>query len=215
MFVLLAGCGSGTGDGDRATATPTPQAGPSVWVSDGPQDAVATATGHLIRGSDLPPGFAPSGLQQLTTDKGVKPARCAALMGPALGLVSGSRGSASTSFVSGDSSTAVAHTVGVYADATAAAAAVTRAESLGTACHAMSAYGTPLTVTSDPANIRKNPGVVITQRQPNGIESITVVGAGPAVAVVAVAGPLPGPDESVIEAVATAAVDRLLGTATP
>lgn len=201
----------GGSSGEEAAATPTPQVSPSVWVSQGNPSAVAAATVRLIRPSDLGLAWTAVPLTVSESTVGIKPKACAALTGPALGMVQKTSGRASTSFTGKDGRTAIAQTVGVYPSVKAASGVLDRAVSLGRKCRSMTAFGQELTVRATRTTVGGQPAVVLTQRQRSGAESITVITSEKFVSVVAVAATLPGPGEAVVQKTSTAAVARLTG----
>lgn len=211
--LTLSGCSvlGGSSDGAAAAATPTPQVSPSVWVSKGKEAAVAAATVRLIRPADLGPAWTSAPLTVSDSTKGIKPVACAALTGPALGMVQKSTGRASTSFTGKDGRTAIAQTVGVYPTVKAATGVLDRAVSLGRKCRAMTAFGQELTVRASRTTVGGRPAVVLTQRQKTAAESITVIVSEKFVSVVAIASVLPGPEEAVVQKTTTAAATRLVG----
>lgn len=190
------------------STTPTPVTSPSVWLSAGRKTAVRQARDDLVRLSDLPGGYKASPLT-LGSSKGVTPKACAAVLGPALALVTGSSGHASTAFVS--TSTAIAHTVGVFTTVTAAQGVLTKAMRLATTCRSMTAQGTRLTVQAGRTTVHGQDAVVLTEKQKAGAERIVILVEGKLASVLAVAALPPGPDPDLLETATEAASQRLGG----
>jgi hypothetical protein len=214
--MTLSGCSLlDQASGVDPTDEPTPQVSPSVWVSKGKPSAVAAATARLIRLNDVGSEYKAASLTLGNSTNGISPAACAAVTGPALGVVRKATGRASTSFTSKDGRTAIAHTVAVYSSATSASDVLDRAVSLGKKCKKMTAFGQKLTMQASRTTVGGQPAVVLTQRQKTGAESISVIASGEFVSVVAIAALLPGPDRMIEQRTSTAAVARLTGNGVP
>lgn len=191
------------------TATPNPNPSPSVWTTHGSPAGSRAATVALLRAGDLPEGYRASPLTEIPTGT-VRPPACRAMIGPATGLLDGSTGQASTAFVGNDLSTAIAHSVGLYATPAAAVAAVERARRLGRTCARTVVNGTTFTVTAtDHARAGGAPGVTLEVRQARGVGETTVTVDGRLVSVLAIASRPPGPQIALVRRADLAVARRL------